>query len=541
MARLQALAASSDKQADHLAITEEMRTLFQPPPPGPAASSAVLESADQVQPPELLTDVPPELLSIILSELETCDLASLAATCRSLWCDAPTPPAPTPPALPVGLVESELRRRAEARGLDVASFLPEGALSWVSFLLKRAFLDAFRGQAPLAVGSSHSLVVDAKGRLLTVGREADTGQYGTVPEGMMETEDESLVYPPTPVPSMQGRRFVSVATSPYGHCLALSAEGEVYSWGHGNKGRLGHADGQTRGVPCRVETLSHIELIAVGPSLTSAAVDEKGSLYTWGSAFAQARGPSGQQIGPSGLGYELDAGAVCQLTPKRVDALSQERVVGVALGPNLTLAVTDAGAVFSFGYGTVRGPYPQLGHGSHTCEVLPRRIEALAETGQRFVAVAAGGGHSLALTEEGHVYGWGHSYGNGHGQDQPTPQRVAALASERVVRVWAQAGFSGAVTDKGALFTWGAGSYGQLGHGLVAHQEIPKRVEALSRVKVTAVACYQHMLVADEDGGVWGFGERSALGLGTTGSSPKFGIVQPTPVPDLFVRTLKFK
>ena len=33
--------------------------------------------------------------------------------------------------------------------------------------------------------------------------------------------------PPTPVPSMQDRRIVSVASSD-SHCVALSAEGEVY-------------------------------------------------------------------------------------------------------------------------------------------------------------------------------------------------------------------------------------------------------------------------------------------------------------------------
>ena len=48
-------------------------------------------------------------------------------------------------------------------------------------------------------------------------------------------------------------------------------------------------------------------------------------------------------------GAELDPETECQLTPKRVDALSDDRVVGVALGYGFTLAVTDAGAVFSFG------------------------------------------------------------------------------------------------------------------------------------------------------------------------------------------------
>ena len=47
---------------------------------------------------------------------------------------------------------------------------------------------------------------------------------------------------------------------------------------------------------------------------------------------------------PYGLGYEIDETTECQLTPRRVDALSQERVLGVALGNGFILAVTDAGA-----------------------------------------------------------------------------------------------------------------------------------------------------------------------------------------------------
>ena len=37
-------------------------------------------------------------------------------------------------------------------------------------------------------------------------------------------------------------------------------------------------------MPSRIETLSHIDHIAVGLNRTSAVVDEKGHLFTWGRA-----------------------------------------------------------------------------------------------------------------------------------------------------------------------------------------------------------------------------------------------------------------
>jgi len=523
----QALAAgfSDEEAAEGLAITVGLRALFQRPA---STSAAVAGPAAQLL--EFLSVVPSELISIILTQLDIRDLACLAATCRLLWCDAPTPPLalPTP-----GLVETELRRRAEARGLHFGSSLPEGALSWVPCLLKREFHDALRREAPLAVGTNHSLFVDKEGRLhLACPRAAI--KAGWVGEPLLghdwgsDASASTVSVPPMLVPSMQDTRIVSVASVDY-HCLALSALGEVYSWGNGSDGVLGHADRGAMAGPRRIETLERVESIAAG-RFTSAAVDDRGRLFTWGCAtFWGGK--------PTGLGYQLDPATELQLTPKRVDALSEDHVMAVALGASFTLAATAAGAVFSFGQSGTGA----LGHGLSTSEVLPRRIEALAETGRRFVAVAAGKFHSLVLTEEGHVYGWGLGSANGHGQDQPTPQLVTALAGIYVLLVYARDSSSCAVTEKGELYTWGfdyPNSF-NLGHGVAALQFTPKRVEALSGVKVAAAAIRgSHTLVAGADGVVWGCGRRTPLGLGEADAPPGDIVVQPTPIPNLLVRTL---
>jgi len=398
---------SDEQAAQVLTVADGLRALFLPPPA--AASSAVQQTPTQLR-PILLQILPTELLSEVLTHLDTYDLARLAATCRLLWRDAPTPPPrPMPLLRPMGPVEAELRRRASARGLRIVSCLPEGALSWVPYLLKRALRDALGREDPLAAGNGFSLFIDA-GRLLSCGSE-NIGVHG--PHLLLGHDwgtdinpaAPRYIGPPTLVPSMQGKCVVSVAAGEH-HCLALSREGEVYSWGDGQYGSLGHAARGARAVPSRIESLSYIESIAAGTHWTSAAVDEVGRLFTWGRATS-----SKDAARPSDLGYALDSQTESQLTPKRVDALSQDRVVGVALGYGFTLTVTDAGAVFSFGC----SPLGALGHGSLVgAEVLPRRIEALAQTGRRCVAVAAGYVHALSLTEEGELYGWGHRIGNGH-------------------------------------------------------------------------------------------------------------------------------
>jgi len=455
-----------------------------------------------------LLELPAELLSVILSPLDTRDLARLAATCHSLCRDAPTPQLPL---RQIGPVEMELRRRAKARGLDVGSSLPDGATSWVACLLKRDRRDAQMRQAPLAVGSTHSIVVHKGGRLLT---------WGGVSPG------------PTPVLSTQDKRFVSVATSG-GHCLALSADGEVYSWGGGDYGLLGHGDLDERAEPCRIESLSRIERIAAGKT-TSAAVDENGRLYTWGQAsraYNEYVDEDEDEVNPGGLGYELDAETEYQTTPKRVDALSQHRVVGVALGVFFTLAVTDAGAIFSFG----QSDHGELGHGSWDSQVLPRRIKG---TRRRFVAVAASSEHALALTEEGELYGWGHEY-NGHRREMYTPKPVAALIGQRVKLITAHDYNSCVVTEKGELFTWNDDNFwDNLGHE--GNKNMPTRVDALNGVKVVAVAIYDcRTLATDADGVVWIFGLRLGRGLDVRfDASGHLARMTPTPFRTLRVRVL---
>jgi len=507
-----------------------------------------------------LLQLPAELVSLILSCLGTRSLARLAATCRALWHDAPIPPRPSrnfgpvelrrraearclglgslPEGANFGPVAAELRRRAEARGLGLGS-LPEGATSWVACLLKRDRRDAQVRQSPLAAGYTHSFFVDRQGRLLTCGRgDSVSGRLLLGHAAEADPAARGVVGLPTPVPSMQDRRIVTIATSG-DHCMALSTDGEVYSWGDGSSGALGHGDRGARAVPSRIEALERIESIAAA-TLASAAVDDRGSLFTWGSAAVHI---IGGVHAPAGLGYELAPETEYQATPRRVDALSQDRVMGVALGYGFTLVVTDAGAVFSFGC----NPEGELGHGSlvTTGEVLPRRIDALMQTGRRFVAMAAGSCHALALTEEGELYGWGVDGANGHGREERTPQRVAALSGERVKLMKARNNSSCAVTEKGELFTWGTSgqeSFFHFGHGVNTPQLVPRRVDALSGVKVAAVAIGgTHALAADVDGVVWGFGRRSSvLGLDKTGfvASGHATVRTLTPVPTLRVRVL---
>jgi alpha-tubulin suppressor-like RCC1 family protein len=148
-----------------------------------------------------------------------------------------------------------------------------------------------------------------------------------------------------------------------------------------------------------------------------AAVTEDGALFTWETGRPDGRGP-GEAVPELGHGSASSA-AHDWGVPRRVVGLEGLRIASVALGAEFTIAVTEAGEVYSFGFGDAR-----LGHGwSDDLEhaFLPKRIEALQ--GIHVASVAAGDDHALALTRSGRVYSWGtggsnsNVYGLGYDSD----------------------------------------------------------------------------------------------------------------------------
>ena len=76
-------------------------------------------------------------------------------------------------------------------------------------------------------------------------------------------------------------------------------------------------------------------------------------------------------------------------------------MVAVAAGSGHSLVLTEAGAVPSLG----DGGYGPLGHGDDERQDTPKVTEALR--GWRVTAVAAGACHSLCVLQDGRVFGWG--------------------------------------------------------------------------------------------------------------------------------------
>jgi hypothetical protein len=188
-------------------------------------------------------------------------------------------------------------------------------------------------------------------------------------------------------------------------------------------------------------------------------------------------------------------------------ALSELRVVSVAVGTYHTAVVTDNGWLFTFG----EGGFSRLGHGTHAGELMPRRVLG-ALSGLRVVQVSASIYHTVAVTADGELYtfGCGESGRLGHGSDvdELAPRRVEGpLTGERVVAAAAGETHTVVLTASGAVFTFGYGGYGQLGHGNQQTQLSPMRVEALVNHRVVCIAAGAfHTVVLTDKGVVLTFG-----------------------------------
>lgn len=273
---------------------------------------------------------------------------------------------------------------------------------------------------------------------------------------------------------------------------------DLYTWGEGGAGRLGHGDEENRLVPQVVEALlgKDMRVVACGTA-HSAALTPEGRLFTWG------RGASGRL----GQGHERS-----RVTPLMVGALRDCVLTGLACGEAHTLALSASGEVYACG----SGADSRLGFDCAK-QASPSRVEALA--GLQVVKVACGATCSAAVTADGKLYTWGDGASGilGHGSlnSETAPRLVETLASHTVTSVCLSDRHAAALIADGTLFTWGDGAGGKLGHGSETDVLVPTLVAGLTSVSDVALGA-NHTVCIARDGAVfaWGLSRNGQLGLG---------------------------
>ena len=93
------------------------------------------------------------------------------------------------------------------------------------------------------------------------------------------------------------------------------------------------------------------------------------------------------------------------------------------------------------------------------------------------MSIASGQSHCLALTNTGAVFSWGNGQGGrlGHGDlvGKNSPEQIKSIAHLTIDRIECGDAHSGAITDKGIIHVWGVGLNGRLGTGVKMDESTP--------------------------------------------------------------------
>lgn len=384
------------------------------------------------------------------------------------------------------------------------------------------------------------------------------------------TDDSSTT--PLIVDGLRGRTIASIKAGEQ-FTIALTSNGDVYTWGRGREGQLGLGGRENVSVPTRVDALAHEVVTQIGAGWQHAlCLAASGRLYTFGSLHElKDKSPTGNDEVPvfgtsislpgfetrriveqSSLAYfsggndeqeaavrELNFGAFrpkLELLPVAVPFFDDKVVTCVAGGYSFSVVVTDDGACWTFGVNEVG----QLGHGHKFNSHLPVRVAGVAH--EHIVGVACGQQHVLALTRNGTVYSWGlgvfGQLGTGTLHNSTRPKLIAGISGATGVQCGAH--FSVVLRADDAPFVFGHAEWGQhsgtknyadwdagdneaAGRGAErAPHARPRVPEALQNLKVDAIACGSLHSIAvvrhSAEGApsllTWGWGSSGCLGHG---------------------------
>ncbi|OIW01233.1 hypothetical protein TanjilG_10394 [Lupinus angustifolius] len=386
-------------------------------------------------------------------------------------------------------------------------------------------------------GCGFAMAISEKGKLITWGSADDEGQ------SYLTSGKHGVIPGPVQLPT---EASVVKAAAGWAHCASVTEEGEVYSWGWKECVPSGK-------VIIDFTTGGSLQKDVAGKQ--SSPVAEQGSPQSSNTSSGSDSHHDNKKVGAdvvkrrkiSFARPESDSPAsgdeFFTMSPSLATIGHGVKITSVAAGGRHTLALSDVGQVWGWGY----GGEGQLGLGSRVKMVSSPHLIPCIESaagkdrsstfqqgssvgaqvskvpGSYVKEIACGGRHSAVVTDAGALltFGWGlyGQCGQGNNADQLRPTLVPLLLGTGVEKIAAGLWHTLCVTEDGQIYAFGGNQFGQLGTGSDQTETSPRQLEAscFENKRSSIVSCgARHSALLTDDGHIftWGWNKYGQLGLG---------------------------
>ena len=293
----------------------------------------------------------------------------------------------------------------------------------------------------------------------------------------------------------------------------------VYVFGSGDCGQLGLGEDVLQAArPKLLPYFQDKEIIQVSAGgLHTLALDASGRVYSWGCNDEKALGHTEPE-------FQVGMVSFKERTP---------RMTRVSAGDSISVSLDEQGRIWS--WGTFRDSQGVLGHTAASLfQEEPALCSGLTQPSSlKFVDIAAGANHLLALTEDRQIWAWGCGEQGQLGRRTSGRIKTSALRPTNVtprrrqpmrVGLIVAGSYHSLFTDETGqiLCAMGLNNHGQLGLGdnenRVTPEELDWKPDAGTKI-IAMGAGEHHSLVLTSDGQCWATGRNDSGQLGIPSKS----------------------
>jgi len=358
----------------------------------------------------------------------------------------------------------------------------------------------------IGTGSFHSMVLCPADSMVRAWGGNSNGQLGV--NDTNEYHHPLLVKGPGGSGNLTG---VVAIVARENFSLALKGNGTVWGWGFNADGELGDHTTADKWAPVQVHGAANVGFLsgitAISGGYTHVlALKNDSTVWAWGDNTNGELGNNAtmndstpvQVMGPGGVG-------------------NLNHVVAIAAGQFISFALKNDGTVWAWG----NNGNGAIGDNTTTERHTPVQVHGPLGVGflTGITALAAGGGHVLALKNDNTVWSWGENVNGELGNNtifaDSVPAEVLGPGGtghlSGIVKINAGDYFSAGIKTDGTVWIWGYNGFGQLGQNDTTESNTPVEVHGAANVgflnSVVALSLGdEHAIAMKSDNTFWAWG-----------------------------------